>query len=95
MRNQGKLRIHARVQTQLLLHNLVRRKADGHHGNGADVVDGHSAVESVFDSILVVDQAKSLDKTFGIFARVLVQHGQLHASASHVQRVGKGLRNGT
>lgn len=47
--------LHARVQVQSLLHQLVRGERHGHHRNGAQIVDGHAAVQAAYHAVLAVD----------------------------------------
>lgn len=59
-------RVEASVQTQDLFHHLVGRERDCYHGNGAEVVDGHAAVQSFGDAVLSEGEGQCAHQTCAI-----------------------------
>lgn len=63
------LDLHARVQVERLLHQLVRAERDRHHRDRAQIVDRHAPVQALPDAVLPVDDGQRAEHAHAAWKR--------------------------
>lgn len=88
-------RVDTRFQANQLLEYFVGAERDGDHGDGTDVVDAHSAVQSPDDAMRAVGDEEGAKEALRVDGRLLTRHTQLHPPSGDVQWVDGRLTDRT